>query len=133
MIKRRSFFQWCMCAIILFLLNGYNPQSTFAGTKANKSAAIQGNWGEGLKSVSIDIPLTISIDKNVISIQSTSLRSDITIRVSRANEPIYEQTVFASETGNISIDLDYLEKGTYRLDLTNQWGDHLYDDFDIQK
>lgn len=131
MIKKKKILQWCVCLISIFFLAGYSSQELLAGTKTS-SVDVRGDWDQGQRSIII-IPITTSIDGNTLLIQSIDPRSDITIRVSKGNEVVYEKTVPASETESIYNNLENLEKGTYRLDLTNQWGDHLYGDFDIQK
>lgn len=91
-----------------------------------------GNWKEGLKSISVKMPITISIDGALLTIQSTSGRSDITINISNDSGFSYKETVPSDNTRYIIIDLSKAPKGEYRLDLTNQWGDHLYGDFEIR-
>lgn len=132
MNKEKKISQWCVSLIFIFLLMGYNSQEIFAGTKTS-GLIIQGDWSQSARSSITNIPITVSIDRDILLIQSTDPRSNITIRVSQGNEVVYEKIVPASETESIYNNLDYLEKGIYRLDLTNQWGDHLYGDFDIQK
>lgn len=90
------------------------------------------DWREGKKSISITIPVTASIDGSLLTIQCTSGRSDITVRIMGTDGFSYEKTYPASEAYLITIDLSSASKGSYSLDLTNQWGDHLTGNFEIR-
>lgn len=92
-----------------------------------------GDWDEGAKSTLYrSSRIEIDISGSVLTITSKTLRSDITIRISQTDETILEQTVPASETERITIDLSNLEAGSWFLELTNQWGDYLYGCFYIE-
>ena len=67
---------------------------------------------------------------DILSIQSTSQRSDIVVRISKDGIVLYEARVSASEAEYTMIDLGGLDADAYVLDLTNQWGDHLYGIFE---
>ena len=45
---------------------------------------------------------------------------------------VYEETVLAEKTGYILIDFKDNKSGVYTLNLTNQWGDHLYGEFTLE-
>lgn len=122
-----------MFSILLFVtlftnLIGFRAQARVM----DNTIPAYGNWKEGLKSISIKGPITVSIDGGLITIQSTSGRSDITINISNDSGFSYKETVPSDNTSYIIIDLSNAPKGEYRLDLTNQWGDHLYGDFEIR-
>ncbi|WP_160150103.1 DUF3244 domain-containing protein [Parabacteroides sp. Marseille-P3160] len=85
----------------------------------------KGEWREGSKSSFPTISLRAWIDGTQLFIQSTTQRSDITIRISKDGFIIYEETVPRSETKLIIIDLSQFGAGDYRLELENQWGDYL--------
>lgn len=91
-----------------------------------------GKWNEGKRSVSSDIPITIYVENGQLVIKSHSLRSDITIRIMDSSTMVYEETVLAEKTGYILIDLKDNKSGVYTLNLTNQWGDHLYGEFALE-
>ena len=91
-----------------------------------------GKWNEGKRSVSSDIPITIYVENGQLVIKSHSLRSDITIRIMDSSTMVYEETVLAEKTGYILIDLKDNKSGVYTLNLTNQWGDHLYGEFTLE-
>ncbi len=95
---------------------------------------VAGDWDEDGKSVYLYSSSRIDIDitESLLTISSKTLRSDITIRISESDETIFQQTVPASETGHITIDLSNFEPGCYFLELTNQWDDYLYGYFYIE-
>ncbi|WP_423128662.1 DUF3244 domain-containing protein [Gaoshiqia sp. Z1-71] len=98
---------------------------------------LEGDWDEDGKSSYSSYLYTysridIDITGSLLTISSKTLRSDITIRISESNETLFQQTVPASETGQIAIDLSDFEPGCYFLELTNQWGDYLYGYFQIE-
>lgn len=126
MKKSKVGFKWCVFLISTLLFLGYNTQYA----SANKWDA---GWAEGAKSLPEGINIRATIEFNTLFVETTTQRSDVTIRVSQGGEIVYEQTVPAFEAKNICVNLSYLENGTYHLELSNQWGDHLSGDFDIQK
>ena len=89
-----------------------------------------GWWGEGHRSASGVVPISAVINGDILSIQSSSQRSDIVVRISKDGIVLYEARVSASEAEYTMIDLGGLDADTYVLDLTNQWGDHLYGIFE---
>ena len=99
---------------------------------------LEGDWDEDGKSSYLCLSLYpssrigVDLTGSLLAISSKTLRSDITIRISENNETIFQQTVPASETGQITIDLSDFEPGCYFLELTNQWGDYLYGYFQIE-
>lgn len=133
MSKSKTKIQWCIFLISILSILGYNTQDVLA--KVAKDNSYDGIWKDGLKSLpsGINIRATLDLDASILFIETTTQRSDITIRVSQGSEVVYEQTVPAAEAKNITINLDELSNGSYSLDLTNQWGDYLHGDFDIQK
>lgn len=118
--------KWCVFLIFVLFFLGYNTQDALA----NKW---DGGWAEGAKSLPTGINIRATLDASMLFIETTTQRSDITIRVFQGSEVVYEQTVPAAEAKNITVNLDELSNGSYSLDLTNQWGDYLHGDFDIQK
>lgn len=117
--------------ILLFValftgLVGFNAQA-----KVTENDYTDGEWKDGKKSISNERP-TISIDGTLLMIQSTNDRSDITINISNDSGFFYNETVPSANTHLITIDLSDAPKGVYRLDLTNQWGGHLFGNFEIR-
>ena len=76
--------------------------------------------------------LLFYVENGQLVIKSHSLRSDITIRIMDSSTMVYEETVLAEKTGYILIDLKDNKSGVYTLNLTNQWGDHLYGEFTLE-
>ena len=62
-------------------------------------------------------------------IETTSTRSDITIRIVKDGNILYEETLYQPQMAT-TIALNFLDPGTYRLELTNQWGGYLYGTFE---
>lgn len=89
-------------------------------------------WEEGKKSITIELSVTASIDESLLTIQCSTGRSDITVRIQGGDGFLYEKMYPASEAYLITIDLSHAPKGSYTLDLTNQWGDHLSGIFEIK-
>lgn len=88
-----------------------------------------GKWDEGYRSLIQDYPVAASYDEAYLYIETTSTRSDITIRIVKDGSILYEETLYRPQTAT-TIALDFLEPGTYGLELTNQWGDYLYGTFE---
>lgn len=88
-----------------------------------------GKWREGKRSLTQDYPITVTYDEAFLYIETTSIRSDITIRIVKDGNILYEETLYRPQTAT-TIALDFLEPGTYGLELTNQWGDFLYGTFE---
>lgn len=92
---------------------------------------LYGNWNEkGLKSAIEKTPLQVEKEAETLIIQSTTLQSDLSIRIIGTTGEVYESFYPASETGMIVIDLTGLEKGYYTLELTNQRGGYLSGTFE---
>jgi hypothetical protein len=88
-----------------------------------------GSWNEGSRSISQSVPVSAYITSDLLFVQSSTLRSDITITIVKNETIVYEQTVSAAQTANIGIPVTDLEEGTYTLELRNKWGGYLYGDF----
>ena len=88
-----------------------------------------GDWAEGKRSLTQDYPITVTYDEAYLYIETTSTRSDITIRIVKDGNILYEETLYSPQMAT-TIALDFLEPGTYGLELTNQWGDYLFGTFE---
>lgn len=118
--------------LLVFLVSNLIAVNMYAGIIGGCPDNENGKWNEGKRSVSSDIPITIYVENGQLVIKSHSLRSDITIRIMDSSTMVYEETVLAEKTGYILIDLKDNKSGVYTLDLTNQWGDHLYGEFTLE-
>lgn len=127
MVKAQKKLAWVMCT--LFVFSSLLLQSVSA--EGNRSIPICGNWKEGARSISSSIPISAFVNDGVLSIHSSTQRSDITICISKEGEVLYEEMVPASETGCIMIDLGDFDPGVYSIELKNQWGDYLWGELDI--
>ena len=118
--------------LFICLISGFAFTNVYAKTMGEKRVRVHGSWDEEKRSVSPDIPIIVILDNDQLIIQSSSLRSDITIRIMYFSTMVYEETVLAEKTGYILIDLKDNKSGVYTLNLTNQWGDHLYGEFALE-
>ena len=118
--------------LLVFLVSNLIAVNMYAGIIGGCPDNENGKWNEGKRSVSSDIPITIYVENGQLVIKSHSLRSDITIRIMDSPTMVYEETVLAEKTGYILIDLKDNKSGVYTLNLTNQWGDHLYGEFTLE-
>ena len=118
--------------LLVFLVSNLIAVNMYAGIIGGCPDNENGKWNEGKRSVSSDIPITIYVENGQLVIKSHSLRSDIAIRIMDSSTMVYEETVLAEKTGYILIDLKDNKSGVYTLNLTNQWGDHLYGEFTLE-
>lgn len=129
MLKGKKMFTWIVCLFFVLIFSGLIVQDLSA--KAMSGVSLGGWWQEGHRSVSTTVPISAFINGDVLSIQSTSQRSDITVRISSKDGIVlYEVKVSASEADCAMIDLGGFDSDMYVLDLTNQWGDHLHGIFE---
>ena len=112
---------WAIC--VFFVFSSLLLQSVSA--KGNNSVSLYGRWKEDVRSISSPIPISAFVSDGVLSIHSSTQRSDITICISKEDEVVYEETVPALKTDYVTIDLTEFEEGCYSVDLRNQWGDCL--------
>lgn len=124
MIKNRKMFSRIVCILFLFILGGLFFQDLSAQTR--QIVNLRGKWHEVHRSISSNIPISTFLNDGILSIQSSTRCSDITICISKDGEVLYEETVPASETNCIIVDLSGFDKGSYSVELKNQWGDYLW-------
>ena len=122
MVKAQKKLAWVMCT--LFVFSSLLLQSV--STEGNRSIPICGNWKEGARSISSSIPISVFVNDGVLSIHSSTQRSDITICISKDGKVLYEEMIPASKTDCVTIDLSEFESGTYSIGLKNQWADCLW-------
>lgn len=91
-----------------------------------------GEWRECARSISSSVPISAFVNDGVLSIHSSTQRSDITICISEDGKTFYEKTVPALETDCIVIDLSGFDSGSYSIEMKNQWGDCLWGIFCIE-
>lgn len=130
-MKRQLLSQKCISFLLVSILTSICTFSLSAKVMDDK-IDMDGHWEEKRKSITIELPVTASIDGSLLTIQCSTGRSDITVRIQGGDGFLYEKMYPASEAYLISIDLSYAPKGSYTLDLTNQWGDHLSGIFEIK-
>lgn len=118
---------WAVCVFLVF--SSLLLQNVSAG--GNGRVSLFGKWKEGARSASSTIPITAFINDDVLSIHSSTQRSDITICISEEGEVVYEETVPASESGCIMIDLGDFDPGVYSIVLKNRWGDCLWGELEV--
>lgn len=128
MVKGKKMFTWIVCVFFVLIFSGLIVQDLSAKTMS--AVTFGGWWTEGHRSASGVVPISAVINGDILSIQSTSQRSDIVVRISKDGIVLSEAKVSASEAEYTMIDLGGLDADTYVLDLTNQWGDHLYGIFE---
>lgn len=116
-----------LCVFLVF--SSLLIQNVSAG--GNKRVPLFGKWEEIQRSVSSTIPITAFINDDVLSIHSSTQHSDISIYISKEGKVLYEETMSASETGCIIIDLKDFDSGAYSIELKNQWNDYLKGGFDL--
>ena len=131
-MKHNKTFRWKRLLsglwICLFLASS---TIAFAGDDDSKRVGFEGKWQEGARSLSFEYPVSATFDELNLYIESTSMRSDIVIRIWDGTDLIVE-TGAPAETLPVTIPISHLEKGTlYRLELTNQWGDCLNGTFQL--
>lgn len=98
--------------------------------RADHNIDLDGRWEEEEEERSISFhSIKASYDEVYLYIETTSTRSDITIRIVKDENILYEETLYSPQTAT-TIALDFLDPGTYRLELTNQWGDYLFGTFE---
>lgn len=131
-MKRQLLSQKCISFLLVSILTSIYTFSLSAKTMEADIDLNGDNWKEGNKSITIELPVTASIDGSLLTIQCSTGRSDITVRIQEGDGFLYEKMYPASEAYLITIDLSYAPKGSYTLDLTNQWGDHLSGIFEIK-
>ena len=114
----------CCVFIIPIIAINENKQST--------PITFNGTWGIGdERSIGDKYPISATYDAFNIYIESTSTCSDIIIKVLDNSEFITIEKNVNKEDFPIIIPINYLLKGAYQLVLTNQWGDRLTGEFQI--
>ena len=72
-------FAWAIC--VFFVFSSLLLQSVSA--KGNNSVSLYGRWKEDVRSISSPIPISAFVSDGVLSIHSSTQRSDITICISK--------------------------------------------------
>lgn len=130
MKRKEMLINWRVRILFIFMWTGFILQGISAST-GGQPVPLGGRWEGDKRSISPAIPITASITENLLSIQSSSNRSDITIRISNNEVIVYEKTIPAAETAYITIDLDGEAAGLYHLELSNPWDDYLQGEFNL--
>ena len=111
-------FAWAIC--VFFVFSSLLLQNVSA--EGSRSIPFYGRWDEGARSISSPIPISAFVSDGVLSIHSSTQRSDITICILKDGKILYEEMIPASKTDCVTIDLSEFEPGTYSVELKNQWG-----------
>lgn len=121
--KRKSYlWLWVMCLLACSFM-------WIPNVIAEQVIETDGDWGYGRRDLTQDCPINVSYDDMYLYIETTSTRSDITIRIVKDGNILYEETLYQPQMAT-TIALNFLDPGTYRLELTNQWGGYLYGTFE---
>ena len=130
MVKNRKIFSRIICILLIFILRGLTFQDLSAQTR--QRLIFMGKWPEVHRSISSNIPISAFLNHDALFIQSSTQHSNITIYILKDDEVLYEETVPASETDCIIVDLSGFDKGSYFVELKNQWGDYLWGEFILE-
>lgn len=118
--------KWSVFTLWVVLLVGFANQ-----VKADP-INLEGKWRDNKRSISSEVPVTASFERNLLSIQSRHQDSDIKICISRNGASVYEKTIPVSETSLVAIDMSRWEEGEYVLELRNERGGYLSGIFKIE-
>ena len=102
-------------------------QDAFAGSGKDepKNIPLQGEWGEDMRSVSFEYPVSVSWDETCLYVESLSSRSTIHVTLSNGVENVCDETIPAGSCP-ATLYIGVLDLGeTYQLVLSNQFGDRL--------
>ncbi|WP_301703677.1 DUF3244 domain-containing protein [uncultured Parabacteroides sp.] len=124
----KKIMTWATRVMVTFLLSmsvGFSGYADGSGAKI----VLDGEWLEGSRSISPSTPVSVYITSDLLFIQSSTLRSDITVTIVKNKTIVYEQNIPVTQTANIGISVTDWEEGIYTLELRNQWGGYLYGDF----
>ena len=123
-ITRKTKSQWTFLLACIFTLS-----FTFFPEIRADQGVDWGGWGKGGRSLSLADLVSATYNETHLYIEIAPNTSDIQIRILDGVTVVYETTLYAPDTF-IAIPLEQLEDGTYGLELTNQWGDYLYGEFE---
>lgn len=127
-MKSQRTLWWVICVCVVF--SGLLLQRVSATERS--SIPLCGKWEEVDRSISSSIPISAFVNDGVLSIHSSTQRSDITICISKDGKVLYEKTISASETDCITIDVNDFDSGVYSIELKNQWNDSLLGEFNLK-
>lgn len=104
---------------VFFVFSSLLLQSVSA--ERSKNISFLGKWEECARSISSSIPISAFVNDDVLSIHSSSQRSDIIICISKDGKALYEETIQALDTDCITIDLRDSDPGVpYNSKLPQQ-------------
>lgn len=121
-------------AFLLSLIFLVAQSFVWADTK-KKDVDMDGSWSEGHRSWGFPCPVQAFYDATFIYIETTSDRSEIVIRISDADGELVYEGIMPQGIYSQLIPLDeFAEQGErYRLELSNQWGDLLWGEFQVSE
>ena len=116
----KKIMTWATRVMVTFLLSmsvGFSGYADGSGAKI----VLDGNWEDNWRSISPSMPVSAYITSDLLFIQSSTLRSDITVTIVKNKTIVYEQNIPVTQTANIGISVTDWEEGIYTLELRNQW------------
>lgn len=114
----------------VFFISCLSSQSAWA--ESGKKIPLRGEWREIERSTSSCIPISVYLIDRTLSIQCSTQRSDITIRILKDEKVFYEETISKSGTDYIIIELSDFVSGIYTIELNKQWNDCLRGEFNLE-
>lgn len=113
----------------VFFISCLSSQSAWA--ESGKKIPLRGEWREIERSTSSCIPISVYLIDRTLSIQCSTQRSDITIRILKDEKVFYEETISAAVINCVTVDLNEFDSTIYSIELKNQWGDCLCGVFEV--
>jgi hypothetical protein len=138
LIHMRAISQKCLSMLLVCILSIFMSHQAI-GKIMNDDQPITlhppGGWGGGGGNGFNSMPalsfVSVSIDGSLLHIQCTSPTMDVTVCIIQDGVTVYQDTVPATDTDHIWVDLSGYTEGMYMLDLTNSGGGHVYGLFNL--
>lgn len=110
---------WSVVIIITMLMNILPIQAKTTGTPKIKEVEIDGSWGEGIRSIITNCPITVFTDGYLLTIKNASPDRDMTIRITDVAKGtiVYEDNVLKAQSAYISISIANFSAGEYKLEI----------------
>ena len=123
----------CVFIILVSTLNVFISHQVIAKTMDEKPIHLipPDHWGgETSRSITIQPAVSASIDGSLLHIQCTSPTVDVTVCIIQNGMIVHQETIPATDTNHILVDLSNYVEGVYTLDLTNSAGGHVWGEFE---
>lgn len=110
---------WSVVIIITMLMNILPIQAKTTGTPKIKEVEIDGSWGEGIRSIITNCPITVFTDGYLLTIKNASPDRNMTIRITDIAKGtiVYEDNVLKAQSAYISISIANFSAGEYKLEI----------------